>query len=126
MPLFNRELDELANRIIRSTLTLYIHTEAPTEADPTAGRVVTGGGDYLGRAMLSTEFTPATGGNGDVTNAEEMEYAKSTVAVGEITHWSLFRGTSAVAYGTLSPVTIGEGTILRIGAGVLKVDGVTV
>ena len=44
MPLFNRELNALADRIGRSDLTFWLHTAAPTNASPMNGRTTAGGG----------------------------------------------------------------------------------
>ena len=67
MPLFNVELNEKANRIGRSDLTIYLHTAAPSDASPTNGRLTAGGG------VFETGQTLAAGGisvaaNGDITN----------------------------------------------------------
>ena len=47
MPLFTTELNRLADSIGASTLTIRLHTAAPTDASPTNGRVTAGGGVYL-------------------------------------------------------------------------------
>ena len=46
MPLFTRELNDLADRIGRSDLTMRLHTAVPTDENPTNGRTTVGGGAY--------------------------------------------------------------------------------
>ena len=68
MPLFNRELNELADRIGRSNLTVWLHTAAPTNGAPTNARTNVGGGAYEGGAtLLATQISNAT--NGDINNS---------------------------------------------------------
>ena len=44
--LFTRELNDLADRIGRSDLTMRLHTAVPTDGNPTNGRTSVGGGAY--------------------------------------------------------------------------------
>ena len=65
MRLFVREQNELADRIARSDLTVYLHTAEPTDADPENGRVTVGGGDYEspGRPIPPADISNASGGD---------------------------------------------------------------
>ena len=46
MPLFTRELNDLADRIGRSDLTIRLDTSAPTDGSSMSGRTTAGGGTF--------------------------------------------------------------------------------
>ena len=76
MPLFNRELNELADRIGRTNLTIWLHTAAPTEGTPTNARISAGGGTYeIGATLLSSNISSAS--NGDIENSVAVDYRRS-------------------------------------------------
>ena len=124
MPLFNRELNELADRIGRADLTIWLHTSAPTEADPTAGRTTVGGGAYeAGATLAAGDITDAS--NGDITNAVAVDFGMADAAVGTVTHWSAVRGADAVAYGPLPNTAIADQDGFEIDAQTLDFNGST-
>ena len=63
MALFTTELNELADRIGRSNLTVRLHTAAPTNGSPTNARVTAGGGTYgTGATVTAANISTATNG----------------------------------------------------------------
>ena len=127
MPLFNRELDELAPRadyIGRSNLTIRLHTAAPTNGSPTNGRTTVGGGAFeAGATLTAANITVAS--NGDIENGVAIDFGTADEAVGTVTHWSAYRGNSAVAFGTLPSTAIANGGSFEIDANSLQVNGST-
>ena len=124
MPLFSRELNELADRIRRSTLTVYLHTATPSNANPTNGRVTSGGGSYSsGFAVTASNISMAS--NGDIMITVAMAFGTSTAALGTVTHWSAYRGSDPVAFDTLPNTTIGIGDTFTIDANSLALNGAT-
>ena len=122
MPLFNAELNELANRIGRTNLTIRLHTAAPTNANPTNGRVTAGGGVYeTGETLASGDVSNAA--NGDITNDNDIEYGTTTEAAGTVAWWSAYRGNSPVGFGTLPSRVLGSGDTYKINAGTLDFNG---
>ena len=125
MPLFNRELNELMDRIRRSDLTVWLHTDAPTEADPTNGRTSVGGGAYeAGKVVPVANISMSA--NGDIMITADIVYGLADEAVGLVTHWSAIRGAnSEVSYGTLPNTNIGHLDSFKIDANTLQLNGST-
>ena len=124
MPLFTRELNELADRVGRSTLTCWLHTAAPTNGNPENGRTSVGGGAYeAGTAVTSGNISTAT--NGDIEVSAVIDFGTADQAVGTVTHWSLVRGSDAVAFGTLPSTVIADGDTFAINANSLEINGST-
>ena len=122
MPLFTRELNDLADRIGRADLTIWLHTAAPTDADPTNGRTSVGGGAYeAGVALPANGISMAA--NGDISADDDVDFGTADEAVGTVAWWSAVRGSDAVAYGTLPSTTIGNGDGFLINAGALQLNG---
>ena len=124
MPLYTVELNRLANDLSAQNLTIYLHTAAPSDGDPDNGRVSTGGGVYeSGATLAASDITAAS--NGDVQNTSEISYGEATADVGTLTHWSAFRGTAPVAWGTLPNTTVNNGDSFVINANTLQINGST-
>ena len=124
MPLFNRELNELADYIGRANLTIWLHTDAPSEADPDNGRTTVGGGAYeAGLTLAAADISNAA--NGDISNTNALAFGTADEDVGTITHWSAVRGADAVGWGTLPSTTISDGDTFTINAGTLIFNGST-
>lgn len=124
MPLFNAELNELADRIKRSNLTLFLHTSAPSDADTDNGRVTGGGTGFTnGQAVATSNISRDA--DGDLTITADVNFGTASGNVGALTHWSLFRGTSPVAYGTLANVTVNDTDTFKVNANTLKINGTT-
>ena len=87
MPLFNRELNALADHIGRSNLTIWLHTAAPTNAAPTNGRTNKGGGAYENGATLTAGNIGNASGGG-ISNTAAIAFGTADEDVGTITHWS--------------------------------------
>ena len=124
MPLFTTELNELADRIGRSNLTVRLHTAAPSNASPTGGRVSAGGGTY-GTGATVTAANISSASNGDVQVTADIDFGTATADVGTVTHWSAYRGTDPVAFGTLPSTTISSGDSFKINANTLDINGST-
>ena len=75
MPLFTRELNDLADRIGRSDLTIWLHTAAPTNADPTNGRTSVGGGAYEAGEARSLRAGISDAASGDISNDAAVDFA---------------------------------------------------
>ena len=124
MPLFTRELNDLADRIGRNDLTVRLHTAAPTNASPTNGRVNSGGGLFVSGANL-----PASGisdaANGDITNDNDIDFGTAVAAAGTVTHWSAYRVSDPVAFGPLPSTVIATGDSFKINAQTLDFNGST-
>ena len=124
MPLFDRELNALADQIGASDLTIWLHTSAPTNADITTGRTTTGGGAYAaGVTLAASGISDAS--SGDISNVAAISFGTANANVGTVTHWSAVRGTDGVAYGTLPSTTISSGDSFSIAAGTLQFNGST-
>lgn len=125
MPLFTRELNELIDRIGRADLTIWLHTDAPTEADPTNGRTTVGGGAYeAGQTLAATNISNAS--SGDISNTAVVAMGAADEDVGTVTHWSAVRGTDAVAYGSLTTArAINNGDEYNIPIGEIQFNGST-
>ena len=75
MPLLNRELNELIDRIRRSDVTVWLHTAAPTEAAPATGRTTVGGGAYeSGRVVAPSNISMAANGDIMITAAVDIRH----------------------------------------------------
>ena len=124
MPLFLRELNELADRIQRSNLTCYLHTAAPSDAAPTTGRVSQGGGLYASGATV-TPANISAAVNGDITVTADIDFGIAAGVPGTVIGWSLFRGNDSVAFGTLPSTTLGNGDSFKINANSLSINSST-
>ena len=124
MPLFERELDDLADRIGRSDLTIWLHTSAPTNGSPTKGRTTVGGGAYESGATLAAGNITAAS-NGDIENNAAIDFGTADEDVGTVTHWSAFRGGVAVGFDTLPATVIASRDSFRIRANTLTFNGST-
>ena len=124
MPLFTTELNELADRIGRSNLTVRLHTAAPTNGSPTNARVSAGGGTY-GTGATVTAANISSASNGDIEITADIDFGTATADVGTVTHWSAYRGTDPVAFGTLPNTTINSGDSFKINANTLDINGST-
>ena len=124
MPLYTTELNELGDRIGRSNLTIRLHTAAPTNGSPTNARITAGGGTY-GTGATVTAANISTASNGDIQVTADIDFGTSTAAVGTVTHWSAYRGTDPVAFGTLPSTVIASGDSFKINADSLQINGST-
>ena len=122
MPLYNVETHRMADTIRSANWTVYLHTAAPTDASPTNGRVTAGGGVYASGATLAASDI-SVAANGDIDNDVAIDFGTAAAAVGTVTHWSSYRGGTAVAYGTLPSTTIANGDSFEIDANSLQVNG---
>ena len=124
MPLFERELNAVANWLKRRDLTIWLHTAAPTDASPTNGRTTVGGGAYeTGIALAASDISDAV--NGDISNNVALAFGMADEDVGMVTHWSGVRGNDAVVHGTLPSRAIGHNDTYTINAGQLQLNGST-
>ena len=124
MPLFTRELNELADYIGRADLTIRLHTAAPSNANATNGRTTVGGGAFeAGKVLAASNITVAA--NGDIRNAVEIDFGTADEAVGTVTHWTAARGADPVAFGTLPNTAIANGGSFKIDANSLNLNGST-
>ena len=124
MPFFNVELNRIANDIGASDLTIYLHTEAPTDAAPTNGRVTTGGGLYqTGAPLPSTGISDAS--EGDIHNTVAVAFGESAADIGILVAWSAYRATAPVAYGTLPNTEINTGDTFTMAPNTLLLNGST-
>ena len=124
MPLFTTELNELADRIGRSNLTVRLHTAVPTNGSPTNGRITAGGGTY-GTGATVTAANISSASNGDIEVTADIDFGTATADVGTVTHWSAYRGTDPVAFGTLPSTVISSGDSFKINANTLDINGST-
>ena len=91
MRLFVREQNELADRIARSALTVYLHTAEPTDASPDNGRVTVGGGTYeSGATYAAADISNASGG--DITFNADIDFGTADEAVGTVAWATFYRG----------------------------------
>ena len=122
MPLFQVELNRLADDIGSSDLTIYLHTQAPTDAQPTRGRTTTGGGAYAAGATLAASAI-SNAADGDIQNTALIDFGTATADVGDVTHWSAYRGSAPVAFGTVPNTEIRSGSRFQINT--LQILGAT-
>ena len=124
MPLFTAELNRLADSIGETDLTVFLHDQVPTDADPTLGRVTAGGGLYqAGAPWAATDISD--GSDGDIMNTAAIAFGMATAPVGTVTHWSTVRGVVPVGYGTLPNTVINTGDTFSIDANTLQINGAT-
>ena len=124
MRLFVREQNELADRIARSDLTVYLNTAEPTDASPDNGRVIVGGGDYESGA----DYTASNGSNasgGDITFNVDIPFGTADEAVGTVIFATFYRGNDAVGYIALPSTTIGNGDTFTINADSINFNSIT-
>ena len=123
-PLSTTELNRLADTIVASDLTIYIHTGAPGSAG-TANRVSQGGGAYQnGKVVAAAGWSNAA--SGDVSNVAAVEYGAANGGnPGTITHWTAFRGNVFVASGVVTSTTVNDGGSFEISAGEVEFLGAT-
>ena len=124
MPLFEVELNRVADGIGASTLTIRLHTAAPSDSNPTNARTTTGGGSYANGASLTAANISAASG-GDIENTAAIDFVTATADVGTVTHWSAYRGSNPVAFGTLPSTAINNGDSFQINANSLQINGST-
>ena len=124
MPLFAVELDRLANNIGASDLTIWLHTDQPTDVDPTLGRISAGGGLFeTGATLAALDISHAS--DGDISNAFDINFGNAIADVGTVAWWSAIRIADPVAYGTLPTTLIANGEPFRINAGTMQFNGAT-
>ena len=125
MPLFTVELNRLADDIVSSTLTIRLHTAAPTNNAPTNGRTSVGGTGYEnGVDVAASGWSSAS--NGDVNNSAAINFGTADEDVGTVAWWSAYRGASTpVAFGTLPSTTINNGDSFSINQNSLAINGST-
>ena len=124
MPLFDVALDAVADGFVDAAGTIYLHTAAPTNLAPANGRTTAGGGSYgSGLTTAASDWTDAS--DGDVENANAFDFGTATADVGTVTHWSYYRGTDPIAFGTLPSTTIANGDSFSINANSLQINGST-
>ena len=124
MPLFQVELNRVADDIGASTLTIRLHTAAPTNASPMNGRTTVGGAAYENGASL-TAANISNAANGDISNSAAIPFGTADEDVGTVTHWSAYRGSAPVAFGTLPITIIENGDSFSINSGTLQINGST-
>ena len=122
MPLFTVELNRLADSIGASTLTIRLHTAAPTDGNPTNARITVGGGIYESGFSLTAGNISAAA-NGDIMNSVAIIFGTADEDVGTVTHWSAYRGNSPVAFGTLPNTAINNGDTFTINSGSIDFNG---
>ena len=124
MRLFVREQNELADRIARSDLTVYLHTAEPTDASPDNGRVTVGGGDYeSGATYAAADISNASGG--DIGFTADIDFGTADEAVGAVVFAVFERGNDAVGYIALPSTTIGNGDTFTINANSINFNSIT-
>ena len=116
MPLFTRELNELADSVGRADLTARLHTQEPTDADPTLGRTTVGGGAYE-NGVTVPEANLSTAANGVTTITGAIPFGQADENVGTVGWVSFYRGSDAVGYSALdSQETINDGDSYEVNA----------
>lgn len=124
MPLYQLELNRLADDIVASDITVRLHTVAPTDANPTNGRTTQGGGNYASGVVVAAANWSAAA-SGDVSNNNAIDFGTASANVGTVVAWSAYRGVTPVAFGTLPSTTINDGDSFSINAGSLQINGNT-
>ena len=124
MPLFTRELNDLADRIGRAALTIWLHTAQPTDASPQNGRTTVGGGGYEAGIVVAPGSI-SNAANGDIQVTEDVDFGTADEDVGEVGWWSAYRGSDAVGYGTVPTTQIDIGDSFKINADELVIAGAT-
>ena len=124
MPLFTSRLNRIADNEIATAGTLWLHTAAPSDGNPSNGRTNAGGGEYeSGHTMSAGAWTAASGG--DIENSAAIAFGTATAAVGTVTHWSFIDPQGDVAWGTLPSTVIASGDSFQINANSLDINGST-
>ena len=120
MPLFATELNRVADDMSASAMVAYAHTAAPTDADDDNGRI-----NATGIAMAATNWSAASAG--DVTYNADVDFGVLDASNQRVvTHWSVYRGTAPVAFGSLaSPITVVAGGTFQINTGTIRLLGST-
>lgn len=120
MPLYDAELNRVANEISASAMVAYAHSAAPTNADADNGRI-----NSTGIAMTAGNWSAASGG--DVQYDADVQFGVLDASNQQVvTHWSVFRGAAAVAFGSLaSPITVVAGGTFQINSGTIRLLGST-
>ena len=123
MPFFETELNRLANDTSANPLTVFLHTDAPTDASPANARITTGGGLYAsGATLAAADITAAS--NGDVSNSAAIAFGTVTANVGLPTHWSTYRSGAPHAFGTLpDDGAVNTGDTYTINSGSMQFNG---
>ena len=124
MPLFDVELNRIADDIGATDLTIFLQLTAPTDLAPTSGRTTAGGGFYAAGATLAASDI-STAVNGDIENTAAIPFRAATADVGTVIGWSAFRGVAPVGHGTLPSTTINSGDSFEIDANSLQITGST-
>ena len=124
MPLSATELNRIADAIVASTITVFLHTGAPG-ANGTANRVTAGGGAFAaGVAVAAAGWTAAS--SGDVQNVSAVNYGTATGGdPGTVTFWSAFRGAAFVGSGAVTSTTVRDGDTFSINSGEVQFLGST-
>ena len=124
MPLFTRQLNESANHIVRSDLTMWLHTQEPTDADPTLGRTTVGGGAYeAGVVLAASDISDAM--NGDFEGEVDIDFGTTDEAAGTVAWLSAHRGGDEVCYWPIPSTVLGSGDSFKINANTLDWMGST-
>ena len=124
MPLFTRELNEVANYIGRANLTFWLHTAVPTNAQPANGRTTVGGGAYeAGVVLAASDISNAM--NGDIDSDVVIDFGTADEAVGTVIRLSAYRGANAVAHWPIPATIMGNGDSFQINANSLVLNGST-
>ena len=129
MPMFDNELNRIADEVVAEPLRLYLHVDpGPSNADPDGGRVTGNvGGMFTGIDLAPTDWTDAT--HGDVQTRNAINVGTATARVGTLKHWSLVRdpdGTPEyVCWSTLNETVINQGDTFEIPAGGIQINGDT-
>ena len=124
MPLSATELNRIADAIVASTITVFLHTGAPG-ANGTANRVTAGGGAFAaGVAVAPAGWTAAS--SGDVQNVSAVNYGTATGGdPGTVTFWSAFRTAAFVGSGAVTSTTVRDGDTFSINSGEVQFLGST-
>ena len=120
MPLFATELNRVADDISANAMVAYAHTAAPSDGDPDNARI-----NSTGIAMAAANWSAAA--SGDVTYNDDVDFGVLDAANQQVvTHWSVFRGTDPVAFGSLaSAITVVAGGTFQINTGTIRLLGST-
>ena len=122
MPLFEVEENRIANGIGVSDLTIWLHTDEPTDADPTLGRVTVGGGVYeSGATLAAADISDAA--TGDISNDVDVDFVAADEAAGTVVWCSAYRGANPVGKWPLPSTTIANGDSFKINSGTLNFNG---
>ena len=122
MPIFNAELNRIANDISASDLTCYVHTAAPSDGSPTNGRVP----GLSAQTLAASSWSAAS--DGDVAYNQDVAFGEVDSGNERIlSHWSLYRGSAPVAFGTISgdeaARTVAAGRHFTLNSGTIRING---